>query len=157
MLKMKLNGKEYKLKFGFKSFKNSEILQEVVKVQNEIKNKTENENGEENGDDIAFLGDVLNLTSRLVLVALQKYNEEFRVDFSDANAVKIATEKTDDLIDDYMEEEDSLSIMELFQSLVGELFNNGFLSKKPSENLEKSLTEQDATIIPMDHLTKAEN
>lgn len=148
MITLKVKGKEYNLKFGYKSFKNSGILQEVVNLQKEIGNRTESEGG---NDGIEFIGDVLNLTSRLVLVALQKYNEEFRVDFQDVTTVRPVIDEVDDLLDDYMDEEDSLSIMELFQKLTEELFNNGFLSKK-SESLEESLVKRGATIVPLDHL-----
>lgn len=142
---LKIKGKEYNLKFGYKSFRKSGILKEVVTVQKKL------ENSEEGQDkDIESLEEVLNLTSKLVLAALQKNHEEFRADYENPESVRKCTDKVDDLLDNYMDEEDSLPIIDLFHSLVDELFNNGFLSKK-SEKLEESLTEQDATVVPTDH------
>lgn len=150
MIVLKIKDKEYKLKFGYKSFKKSGVLREVVEMQKKIKGSGAEENEEDN---IGALEEILELNSRLVLAALQKNHEEFRTDYKSEEDVSMIIEKVDDLMDDYMDEDDSMSIMDLFSKLAEELFNNGFLSKK-SEKLEESLTEQDATIIPMDHKKK---
>lgn len=143
MITLKVKDKGYKLKFGYKSFKESGVLHEVVEMQKKLQD-AKSENG------IEALEDVFELNSKLLLAALQKYNEEFRVDYNDKEAVQMYIDKVDNFIDDYMEEENAMSIMELFSTLSEELFNNGFLSKK-SEKLEKALTEQNATVIPIDH------
>lgn len=157
MIRLKIKNKEYDLKFGYKSFKKSGILREVVAMQKKIKKK-ENGNSEakveENAEDnIEVLEEVLELNSKLVMAALQKKHEDFRTDYDDPNSINEVINKVDGLMDDYMDEEDSMSIMELFNKLVDELFNNGFLSKK-SEKLEKVLEDQDATVVPIDHLRK---
>ena len=160
MIKLKIKDREYKLKFGYKSFKKSGILREVVAMQKKIK-KPESDEVLENGeaaaesaeDNIDVLEEVLELNSKLVLAALQKNHEEFRANYDDPNSVNAVVDKVDDLMDDYMDEEESLSIMDLFQKLVDELFNNGFLSKR-SEKLDAALESQDATVVPMDHLRK---
>ena len=74
-------------------------------------------------------------------------------DYDLPSDVQTKMEAVYDLLDDYMEEEESLPIMDLFSELVEELLNNGFLSKK-TEELEANLTEQNATVVPMDHLKK---
>lgn len=148
MTTLKVKDREYKIKFGYKSFKNSGILREVVSMQK--KTKEAKDADDETVDNIDLLEDVLDLNSKLVLVGLQKYNEEFRVDFEDEKATEKMIDKVDDLMDDYMDEEDSMSIMDLFGELTGELFENGFLSKK-SKSLEENLEKQDATIVPIDH------
>lgn len=156
MVTLKVKDKEYKLKFGYKSFKNSGILGEVVAMQTKVKEgKAEDAESQERDveNQVELLEEVLELNSKLVLVALQKYNEEFRAEYKDEEGMKKLIDRVDDLMDDYMDEEDSMSIMDLFNALVDELFNNGFLSKK-SEKLEAALEAQDATVVPIDHLRK---
>lgn len=149
MIKLRVNGQDYNLKFGYKSFKRSGILKEVLEMQNAM-NAPDDE-----FDNIAALDQVFEITSKLVLAALQKNHEEFRTDYGNNQSVEECIEKVDDLLDDYMDEEDCMPIMELFHTLAEELFENGFLFEK-SEKLENALTEQDATIVPTDHM-KAEN
>lgn len=148
MTTLKVKDKEYKLKFGYKSFKNSGILKEVVEMQKKLSNAKENDES-----DIATIEEVFDLNSKLVLAALQKNHEEFRANYKDQESVEKKIEMVDDLMDEYMDEEDSMSIMDLFGALTEELFNNGFLSSK-SENLEKSAKEQNATVVPTDHKKK---
>lgn len=154
MIALKIKDKTYNLKFGYKSFKKSGILREVVAMQKKIKKPNEitedNANAEDN---IEILEEVLELCSKLVLAALQKNHEEFRADYENPDSVNEIVDRVDSLMDDYMDEEDSMSIMELFNKLVDELFNNGFLSKK-SPKLEEAAEKQDATIIPIDHMQK---
>lgn len=149
MVVLKVKGKDYKLKFGYKSFKKSGLLREVVAMQKKAGSDKENE--EDNLDsNLEILEEVFELNSKLVLAALQKCNEEFRVDYDNPESIQTAIDKADDFMDDYIDEEDSMSVMDLFNTLVSELFNGGFLSKK-SKALEDALTEQDATVVPTDH------
>lgn len=152
MMTLKVKGKEYKLKFGYKSFKNSKILKEVVAMQKLLRGSDEEEKETDNLDALA---DVFELNSKLVLAALQKNHEEFRADYKNPDSIQDCIDKVDNLLDDYMEEPDSMSIMDLFTELTNELFDNGFLSKK-SEKLEAALEATDATVVPTDH-RQAEN
>lgn len=152
MTTLNIKGKEYKLKFGYRSFKKSGLLREVAalyKKKGNSENTAEEDTGIED-ENVEMLEEVLELTSKLVLAALQKNHTEFRVDYEKPDSVNEIIDKVDDLMDDYMDEEDSMSIMELFSTLTEELFNNGFLSKK-SVNLEESAEKTDATVIPIDH------
>lgn len=158
MIKLKVKDKEYKLKFGYKSFKKSGILKEVVAMQTKAReSKEESGQGQEKDveNQVELLEEVLELNSKLVLIALQKHHEEFRIDYENKEEMNSLIDRVDDFMDDYMDEEDSMSIMELFNKLVDELFNNGFLSKK-SEKLDAAAVAQDATVIPIDHL-RSEN
>lgn len=155
MITLKVKEKEYNLKFGYKSFKQSGILREVVSMRKKISGTKENADADtQNEDDglenLEILEEVLELNSKLVLAALQKYHEEFRTDYKSIDEVQTIIDKVDDLMDDYMDEDDSMSIMDLFTTLTEELFNNGFLSKK-SEKLEEAAEKLDATVIPIDH------
>lgn len=152
MLKLNVKGKEYTLKFGYKTMAKSGLLKEVVDLRKLISDKKQDDKDQDNSEEIAeMLPTILDLNTKLVLAALQRhYHEDFGVDYDNADSVKACIEKVYDFLDDYMDEDDSMGIMDLFQELTGELFENGFLSKKSSK-LEQAATEQDATTIPMDH------
>ena len=153
MLTLMVKGQEYKLKFGYRALGKSGILKEVTAMQKSINDRRkENEDEEEQGNAMLdMLGDIFDLNSRLVLAALQKYHQEYMVDYDSPASVKNGVEKVYDFMDDYMDEEDSMDIMTLFTELMNDLFNSGFLSKK-SEKLEQAMIEQDATVAPTDHL-----
>lgn len=148
MLKIKVLNNEYKLKFGYKSFKKTKILKEVMDIRKKLYTPGENDEEDTEEKGMEYLDEILDLTSKLVLAALQKYHEEFRTDYGDSDSIKKSIEKVDDLIDSYMDEEDSMSIMELFDSLVEQLFSDGFLSKK-SEVPNKLKEDQEEVVIPM--------
>lgn len=154
MITLTVKGKDYKLKFGYKSFKKSGLLREVVAVQKKAQGVDGDDNGLENS--LEVLEKVFEINSKLVLAALQKYNEDFRINYDNPKSIQEAIDKVDDFMDDYIDEEDSMPVMDLFNALVGELFNGGFLSKK-SEVLEDALTEQDATVVPIDHKRAEKN
>lgn len=151
---LRVKEKDYKIKFGYKSLAKSGILRDVMKMQNLF-----GAEGSEVSDTEAFkiLPELFDMISTMVLAGLQKYNEEFRVDYDNPQSVKTGIEKVYDFMDDYMDEPDSVELMELFSKLTGELFDNGFLSAKPSPKLEAAMTATDSTIVPMDHLAKAPN
>ena len=156
MLKLKAAGKEYTIKFGYRVLAKTTLVQEVIRVQNMFSEKNnENEDKDENEENERIaenLPSLISINSRLVLAGLQKcHKEEFGTDFDDQDSVSAGLEKVYDLMDDYMDEEDSLPIFDLFGTLVSELTDNGFLSKKSPE-MEQAATEQDATVIPQDHL-----
>lgn len=156
MLTLKVKGQEYRLKFGYKALGKSRILKEVTAMQQDINNRKKESGDEDEQSNVMLdmLGDIFDLNSRLVLAALQKYHEEYRVDYDSQESLKNGVEKVYDFMDDYMDEEDSMDIMTLFAELMNDLFNSGFLSKK-SENLEQAMIEQDATVAPTDHLLPA--
>lgn len=149
MTTLKVKDKIYKIKFGYKALAKSGVLKEVVKMQSAIDKKDENDAV------VDLIADVFDILAKLVLAGLQKLNKTFLCDYDDESSVSAGIEKVYDFLDEYMEEEESLSVMDLFTKLTDELLNNGFLSKK-SKELEENLEKQDATIVPMDH-QKAEN
>lgn len=151
MVALKVKDKEYNLKFGFKSLRRTKILKEVVDIRKKLYEGDGGENAEEKG--IEQLEEVLDLTCKLVLSGLQKYHKEFCADYKDEKSIEEQTEKVEELIEDYMDEEESMPIIDLFNVLVDELFNNGFLFKK-TEKPENVMENQDATVIPEDHKKK---
>lgn len=151
MFELKVNDSVYKIKFGYKALAKSGIMKDVGEVQKSI--------NDSNGTDEIFekIGDVFEVLSKLVLAGLQKYHkDEFGVDYDSKTDVESKLDEIYDLLDDYMDEDEGIATMDLFSELVDELMNNGFLSKK-SANLEESLTEMDATVVPMDHKKKSKN
>lgn len=154
-MKIAIKGTEYNLKFGYKSFKHSGVLREVLAMQKKIRESKEETEETDSFDNFEVVEGIFDITSKLVLAALQKNHKEFRADYNNPDSVQKCIDAVDNLIDDYMEEDDAMSIMELFQGLTEELFNNGFLSSK-SEKLEAAMGVQDATVVPTDH-KQAEN
>ncbi len=156
MTTLKVKDKTYKIKFGYRALAKSGVLKEVAKIQNAISKEKDSEDDNKLDDGVIdLLADVFDILAKLVLAGLQKFNKDFACDYDNDESVKEGIEKVYDLLDEYTEDEDSLSIMDLFTELADELLNNGFLSRK-SKELKKNLEKQDATIVPMDH-QKAEN
>lgn len=153
MLTLRVKGQDYKLKFGYKALGKSRILKEVTAMQkalNDKKKESEDEDEQSNAM-LDMLGDIFDLNSRLVLAALQRYHQEYKVDYDSQESLKNGIEKVYDFMDDYMDEEDAMDIMTLFTELMNDLFDSGFLSRK-SEKLEQAMIEMDATAAPTDHL-----
>lgn len=181
MLTMKVNETEYKIRFGFRALSKANVLKEVTELQKSRSDKAkkreqkkkeieeekkrretfpehfkdvpeiEEDDMEETIENIDTLTAMMNVIPKIILAGLQKDHEEYRCDYDNEEDVKEKTDRVIDLVDDYMDEEDSLDIMDLFSALVDELFENGFLSKK-SEKLEKAMENQNATVTPTDHL-----
>lgn len=162
MFSMKINEKEYIVKFGYFSLAKSNLISEVMKLQDIIdENNRKRENREkfpEYSDDetdstkeyVILIQGVMDILPKLLLAGLQKKHEEFSVNYDSAYDVKKKEHEIMELLDDYMDDENSMDMMDLYMKLVEELFNNGFLSQK-SQKLEKAMTETDATVTPTDH------
>lgn len=173
MFTIKVNEKEYRIKFGYLALSKSGILSEVMKIQNIVSEKEKKDKAieeekknretfpeyydsddaiEENDteDNIIFLQNIMAVLPKLILAGLQKNHKEFAADYDLEDDVKRKEYEVIELLDDYMDEEDSLDMIDLYSGLVEELFNNGFLARK-SQKLEKAMTETDATTTPTDH------
>lgn len=178
MFKMNVNGKEYTVKFGYFALAKSNSLLEVARVQDRIAEKKkyekekevkeenrknfpeydyDEEEGQKNTENIELICEIMNIIPKLLLAGLQKFHkDEFNVDYDSPEDIKEKENEVVEFLDDYyIDDENSLEIMDLFSGLVEELFDNGFLSKK-SEKLEAAMTEQNATVTPSDH-KQAEN
>lgn len=151
MLKIKVKDTEYKIKFGYKAIAKGNILKDIVALQKKFSDQGEEDNTEKY---IAMIDEVLDITSRLLLAGLQKYHSDvFGYDPDDEKSVKNAKDIIENFIDDYIDEDDSMELMELFTALQDELMDNGFLFGK-SQKAEEAMIEQDATIAPQDHKKK---
>lgn len=132
--------KKYTIKFGYKAVAKSGIIKKALAIENIA----------DNDDYAEMIETMLSVVADMVLAGLQKTETNFSVDYDNKEDVRSKTEKVFDLLDDYIAQEESLTIPELFQELMSEMFDAGFFGKK-SERMEQIAQETDATIIPMDH------
>lgn len=132
--------KKYTIKFGYKAVAKSGIIKKALDIENIADNEDYGE----------MIETMLSVVADMVLAGLQKTEPNFSVDYDNKDDVRGKTEKIFDLLDDYIAQDDALSIPELFQELMSEMFEAGFFGKK-SERMEQIAQETNATIIPMDH------
>ena len=132
--------KKYTIKFGYKAVAKSGIIKKALAIESIA----------DNDDYAEMIETMLSVVADMVLAGLQKTETNFSVNYDDKDDVRGKTEKVFDLLDDYIAQEDALTIPELFQELMSEMFDAGFFGKK-SERMEQIAQETDATIIPMDH------
>ena len=142
MFSFTVNGKEYKVKYGYRVLCNSDLIDKVTAI------------GQENN---GFRG-AMKTVAELILAGLQKcHKDEFGYETESEEETALA--KVYDLMDEYEEEsteENPQSGYTLFEKCNEELMKNGFLSemtKRAAENAK----EQDATVIPQDHKPKKKN
>ena len=140
MFKLKVGKKDYTVRYGYRAVAKSGITKKAMNVQNMIDDDNMGE----------LIEEMLNIVAEMLLAGLQKTEKSFAVDYDDEADVKAKIEKVYDLLDDYLEEEDSLAVTEIFEKLMTELFEAGFFGKK-SQTLENALTENDSTVVPIDH------
>lgn len=161
MITLSVKGVEYKLRFGNKALAKSGILKDVVNIRSEIslmsKKRGKSDFDTENVS-LSMIDELFNINVKLILAAMQKYNDDYKVDYDDENSVKAGTEKVYDFLDDYMDEPDSMDAVTLFSAFVTDLLNSGFLPKDPKAeialNMNKDMpTGQEEKVIPMEKMT----
>lgn len=113
---IKIKGKEYKIKFGYKPTLKERIISKVVRFSN-----ITNEN------DLEKIEDLLLFLPELILVGLQVNHEEFRYNIDTGEGKEEQLEKSFNLIEEYLEE-DNADILDLFVRLQEALTEDSFLS-----------------------------
>lgn len=135
MFSFSVNGKEYKIKFGYGVLSQTDILTKL--------------GGSNNNSDVSEL---VGLLPELILVGLQKkHKEEFGYETESEKA--IAYDKVCDLLDDYEDEsteENPHNGYTLFIKAQAELEKNGFLSGVIAEAEKANKTRK----APQDHKKK---
>jgi len=117
MQKITISGKEYKIKYGFNSFADTDLLERVGQISQLL-----NESKASKDSDVTQLGKIRELfviTRELLYVGMQKYNPP-----KDIRAVG-------DMLDTYREEAapgESRGLIDIFAMLSNELTDEGFLS-----------------------------
>ena len=137
MMILKVKGKEYKVKFGFNSFCDTDLMERTGDLLKVFQNQNV-----ENDNDVTGIGkikDLFTCVRELLYVGFMKFNPVADV------------QKVGDILDDYHDEateENANSIIELFTKLTEELMQEGFLgdltkaqTKQVQQVQEKQITE----------------
>lgn len=122
-MKIKLNGKEYTVKFGYAPVVKNKIIQRLIET-------------EQQGGELEVIDNMLKFLPEFLLVGLQKFHaDEFGFDFDNKEAKEKQLEKIYDLLDDYLdpENEEGGDIISLYNDLAAEMEKNSFLSKMLAE------------------------
>lgn len=134
MMTIIVNSTEYKVKFGFNSFVDTDLMERteaMLKIFDDELNKDDKFG-------ITRAKELFACVRDLLFVGFQKYNP-----VEDKQAVG-------NLLDDYLDEgteENPHDLMELFGEIANELMDSGFL-----KGLFQAQTEQPQKKIPKDHL-----
>lgn len=140
MMTLKVKDREYKVKFGYNSFCDTDLMDRTADLL-EIFHGADVDNDK----DVTGIGKIKELFScvrDLLHVGFKKYNPVDTV------------QEVGDILDDYHDEaseEDNRGILDLFTKLTEELMNEGFfgdLMKKMNEESEKVVK------MPQDHKKK---
>ena len=134
-MQIKIDGKDYKIKFGYKPTLKEHVISKIVKFSRL---------SDENGDvDMEDLEELLLYLPEILLVGLQVHHKDFRYDYDTKDGKEDQLDKVFDLIDKYTENSDS-SVMDLFNGLQEALLEDSFLANmfrkekaKAGENAEQ--------------------
>lgn len=115
MTKLKFGEKELQIKFGYEATVKSGIIKKVAELDQIT--------------DIEAIDKILLFLPELILVGAQKFHkEELGYNPDNEGEKEQQLGKVYAMLDDYFDEEDS-DVEELYQLLLAELLENGFLSK----------------------------
>ena len=132
-MQIKIDGKDYKIKFGYKPTLKEHVISKIVKFSGM---------SDENGDvDMEDLEELLLYLPEILLVGLQVYHKDFRYDY---DGKEDQLDKVFDLIDKYTENSDS-SVMDLFNGLQEALLEDSFLAnmfRKAKAKAEKKAEQK---------------
>lgn len=127
MTKIKINGKDYNIYFGYAATVKNGIIKKLVSLEN---NKSEAES----------IDKLLLFLPELLLIGLQKFHsDEFGFNPERTEEKEAQMDKVYELLDSYFDEEDS-DLEKLYTALQSELIENGFLSKMFREEQAKAKT-----------------
>lgn len=146
---IKVNGKEYKIKFGYLAVSSSDILSDFLKMTTKLEGvMSDEQEGIDDSTSMELIAELIPLVGRATLAGLQKYHGDvFGVDYENENDVALKLKTVFELLDDYFDPEDGErqeSAIEMFWGYVDELRNAGFLSGKAE-------TEEKTPKQPQDH------
>lgn len=136
MLKIKVNDKEYTIKFGYEPTLKSRLLSRVAKMTVNMK-----QDAEENLEQIE---NMLLFVPEMVLIGLQKFHsDEFGYNLDTNDGYEEAKNKVFSLVGDYVDTGD-VDITDFFTELQEELTANGFLKKLFEKEVEKAQATSDS-------------
>lgn len=131
----KIHGKEYKVRYGYRTVCENDILDRVMNI-----------GSTEDGTVKGLINNLVETTAELLLVGLQKYHsKEFGYSSDEERQKRIG--EIIDMLDDYEDEsteEHEQDAASLLKDLQGELEKNGFLSAIAKMGQEMTQMEQTA-------------
>lgn len=131
----KIHGKEYKVRYGYRTVCENDILDRVMNI-----------GSTEDGTVKGLIKNLVETTAELLLVGLQKYHsKEFGYGSDEERQKRIG--EIIDMLDDYEDEsteEHEQDAASLLKDLQGELEKNGFLSTIAKMGQEMTQMEQTA-------------
>ena len=131
----KIYGKEYKVRYGYRTVCENDILDRVMNI-----------GSTEDGTVKGLINNLVETTAELLLVGLQKYHsKEFGYGSDEERQKRIG--EIIDMLDDYEDEsteEHEQDAASLLKDLQGELEKNGFLSAIAKMGQEMTQMEQTA-------------
>lgn len=138
MMKLNIEQKEYKVKFGYNCFCDTDLMDKVQSLAG-LFSKEETSSDAEVGQ-IGKMKDLFCVVRELLFVGFTKYNPVSNV------------QEVGDILDLYIDEEteEKRGLLELFTCLSDELLSGGFLSSLMGEAAEDSQMENGAK-KPTDH------
>ena len=143
MMTLKVKDKEYKVKFGYNSFCDTDLMDrtsDLLKIFHGAE--------VEDDKDVSAMGKIKDLfvcVRDLLFVGFQKNNPVETV------------QEVGDILDDYHDEateDDKRGILDLFTKLTEELMSEGFLGDLMTRIPETAEEEAKITKMPQDHLKK---
>lgn len=142
MFSVKIDGKEYKIKFGYRVLCKTDLIDKVINIS------------KEKGGNHVFQS-MISTIAELLLAGLQKeHKEEFGWETDSEKEESL--DKVFELMDKYEDEsteEKPQDCYDLFEKLSDELLKNGFLSKI-TQSQKETAEKVNATKIPQDHKQK---
>lgn len=137
MMTLKIKEKEYRVRFGYNSFCDTDLMDRTADLLNIFQGA-----GAENDKDVTGMGKIKELficVRDLLFVGFKKHNPVETV------------QEVGDILDDYHDEaaeEENRGLLDLFTKLTEELMGEGFLGDLMKQTAEE---EKKAAKIPQDH------
>ena len=138
MMVLKVKEKEYKVKFGYNSFCDTDLMERTEDLLKLFQSA-----GADDDKDVAGLGKVKELflcVRDLLFVGFKKFNPVENV------------QEVGDIIDDYHDEApegEKRGVMNIFTQLSEELMNEGFLGEILNDQTEPEQNQQDQKVVEM--------
>jgi len=131
----KIHGNEYKVRYGYRTVCENDILDRVMNIGNS-----------EDGTAKGLINNLVKTTAELLLVGLQKYHSDkfgYKSDKEKAEKINLLLDLLDDYEDESTEDHEQ-DAATLLKDLQDELEKNGFLSTIAKMGQEMSQMEQTA-------------
>lgn len=135
MMTLKINEKEFNIKFAYEPTLKARLISKVAKMGAEMS---------KSDGDLEKVEDMLLFIPEVVLIGLQKeHSDEFGYNLDTKEGFEEKKSKVFSLISEYLDSGDADAI-ELFNDLQEEMMKNGFLKKMFEREVEKEVEKANA-------------